>query len=367
MREELNLIGKRFGRLTVKEKLPNGEYLCECDCKNTIIVKEDDLLNKLVRNCGCYTMNKNKDNSIPEYTKERSFKVWKSIIERCYLPSNKAYKYYGGKGIRMCEEWLHDYLKFRDFLYENGYDENAPFGKCTVDRIDNNVGYCPENCRIVDMRFQSLNKTNNHIIIYKGKRMTVTEAAEMNGLTNSQVFDRLNKGWDMNRALHKPLTQVGTYEADGKSLTIREWAKFLNTTYSIIKGRLKTRTMQEIVGEWKANNKDIKAGDFTVKYETANGETHNRKEWAAIIGIEVTTLRKLLKTHTMQEIYDDWKSHGGRLSMIRSNKLEEANGEAHNRKEWCEILHISSKCLRNNLKRYTMQEVYDKFKDNIGQ
>lgn len=364
MNERESLIGRRFGRLTVKEKLEGSDYLCVCDCEGTIIVSESDLLNKKVRNCGCYSSSKSTAPT-PEYTNDRAFKVWKAIIERCYIPSHKNYSYYGGKGIRVCDEWLNDYLKFKDFLYKNGYDEDAPFGECTVDRIDNSKGYCPENCRIVSMKFQSLNKSSNHIVTYKGKRMTVTEAAELNGLTNSTVFSRLDRGWNMKKALETPLVEICMYKADGKTMSIREWADYLGATYSIIKGRLKTRTMQEIVDEWKLNNNDIQAGDYSVKYETVNGEAHPRKYWANLIGINEATLRKFLKDYTMQEIYDDWESHEHRLSFMRSNKLEEANGEAHNRKEWAEILGISSKCLRNNLKKYTMQEVYDKFKGNI--
>ena len=364
MSEKENLIGKRFGRLTVKEELENSELLCKCDCEGEIIVSKDDLLSKKVRNCGCYPTEK-LEYSIPEYTKDRAFKVWKSIIERCYIPSHKNYRYYGGKGIRVCEEWLNDYFKFKEFLYSNGYDENAPFGQCTVDRIDNNKDYCPENCRIVPMKFQALNKYSNHFITYNGKQMTVTEAAELNGLTNSQVFNRLNKGWNMERALHQPLAVTKEYAVNGEIHTIKEWAQIMGSTYSTVSNRLKEQSIEEIYDEWKKNGETLgKAGDFSVKYEIVNGETHNRKYWANLIGINGATLRKLLKEHTMQEVYEDWESHGHRLTFIRSNKLEEANGEAHNRKEWAEILGISSKCLRNNLKKYTMQEVYDRFKGN---
>ena len=367
--EQKNL-NKRFGRLVVKEyvgKDEQGNVLCrvECDCGNFLIVKEEDLLNKTVRNCGCF----NRKNKIPkdkykEYRHERPFKVWSYMLDRCYNPNNHAYAYYGGRGISVCDAWRENYLKFKEFLYANNYDENAPFGECTVDRIDFNKGYSPENCRLVSMKFQSLNKSSNHRINYKGEIITVTEAAEKNSLTNHQVFNRLDKGWDLIKALETPIETTSVYTANDETYTIREWASILGVTDAVIRGRLKTHTMQEIYDDYVANSNKIEVNDFSVKYETADGKTMNRTEWCNLIGITDVTLRKLLKTYTMQEIYDDWKSHNNKLSIIRSSGLEYADGIGKTRKEWAKFFGISEKGMRGQLKKRTMQEIYDEFKKN---
>ena len=91
-------------------------------------------------------------------SKERLYNVYLGMRHRCYDPKIKNYRLYGGRGIKICDEWLNDYSVFREWAYANGYDENAPRGKCTIDRIDNNGDYTPQNCRWVDMKTQRKNQ-----------------------------------------------------------------------------------------------------------------------------------------------------------------------------------------------------------------
>ena len=91
----------------------------------------------------------------------RLYTVWKSMKDRCYRSHNDRYEKYGGRGITICDDWREDFQAFYDWAMANGYDENAPYGQCTIDRIDNDKGYSPDNCRWVDAAAQNKNKSNS--------------------------------------------------------------------------------------------------------------------------------------------------------------------------------------------------------------
>lgn len=93
--------------------------------------------------------------------KERLYSVWKNIKDRCYREKNKSYHNYGGRGIKVCNEWKNNYVAFRTWAVENGYRFDAKFQECTIDRINNDGNYEPKNCRIVSNSIQALNKRNS--------------------------------------------------------------------------------------------------------------------------------------------------------------------------------------------------------------
>ena len=136
-------------------------WKCKCDCGNEKIVRGSDLTTRKTSSCGCYRKEKTSvTHTIHGGKNSRLYAVWCDIKQRCNNSNNPIYKYYGERGIKLCEEWTNDFNVFREWAIKNGYDENAKRGKCTIDRIDVNGNYEPSNCRWVSMAEQNLNKRN---------------------------------------------------------------------------------------------------------------------------------------------------------------------------------------------------------------
>ena len=163
-----NLIGARFGKLTVidygKVLSKNGKaeryyYKCRCDCGNIKFVRSDALKTGQ-KSCGCI-LSTNPMGYKHGLSRTRLYKVFRDMKTRCYNKNSPDYKNYGGRGIRICSEWLNNYLSFKSWAEENGYDEEAPKMQCTIDRIDVNGNYEPANCRWVSIAIQNKNRRNN--------------------------------------------------------------------------------------------------------------------------------------------------------------------------------------------------------------
>lgn len=117
---------------------------------------------------------------------------------RCFDPTNNRWEHYGGKGITICPEW-NDYVLFREWAMSSGYNDDL-----TIDRIDVNGNYCPDNCRWVDAKTQANNVSRNHIIEYEGKKMTMSEFAGYLGISYSALQHRIERGWDMKSIVTTP-------------------------------------------------------------------------------------------------------------------------------------------------------------------
>lgn len=195
-----NLIGQKFNRLQVLEKVETDiyqptKYLCLCDCGNTVVVDQSSLLNNNTRSCGCLhkelLVKRNKeqaklngDSVNPLY--RRIHQIWSGMKARCYSPNHTYYNLYGEKGICICDEWL-EWENFKSWALSNGYSDDL-----TIDRIDGDKDYCPENCRWVTYKEQANNVSSNKILTYKGKTKTLSQWCDELFLNYSRTKARIN-------------------------------------------------------------------------------------------------------------------------------------------------------------------------------
>lgn len=133
----------------------------------------------------------------------RLYGIWKNMKYRCQNPNSPVYKDYGARSIAVCKDWQ-EYVPFRDWAMANGYCENL-----TLDRIENDKGYSPENCRWATMKTQSNNTRQNRIIKYDGVEHTLSEWSEITGVCVGTLWDRLKSGWSIERALTEPVHNNG--------------------------------------------------------------------------------------------------------------------------------------------------------------
>lgn len=175
-----NLIGRRFGRLFVINEAPSRRtkggtsvrmWLCKCDCGNEVILSTGNITSGNTKSCGCYKKDKNSSVFTTHgKTGTKLYRVWSSIKDRCFRESSRQYCDYGGRGITMCNEWTKDFQAFYEWALSNGYKEGL-----TIERIDVNGNYCPDNCTWIPKEQQSRNRRNCHYIFYKGETKTLSE------------------------------------------------------------------------------------------------------------------------------------------------------------------------------------------------
>lgn len=192
----INLTGQVFGDLTVIEECGrrHSEILwrCKCSCGNIYEVNGYNLRTGKSNNCGCKTNERiSKKNTKHGATNTRLYSIYQNMITRCYNPNSESYSYCGGKGIKICDEWLNKdgFINFQNWSINNGYNDNL-----SIDRINNDKGYKPDNCRWVTMQVQQNNRTNNHMININGECDTMANWARKLDIKYEQLqyFERKN-------------------------------------------------------------------------------------------------------------------------------------------------------------------------------
>lgn len=175
MGRKIDLTGHKFGRLTVLKESEHRDldgniyWVCKCDCGNIKNIISRSLRTGRTISCGCYNLENNqkrlgqhKYNQTHGKSDTRLYYVYKTMKNRCYNPKIPKYKNYGARGIKVCDEWKNSFQAFYDWAISTGYDENAKYGECTIERKDVNGDYCPENCCWIPASEQAKNKTTTH-------------------------------------------------------------------------------------------------------------------------------------------------------------------------------------------------------------
>lgn len=161
---------------------------------------------------------------------KRLYGIWKGIKSRCKNKARNSYKHYGGRGIKVCEEWDKSYAAFERWSLANGYRDDL-----SIDRIDNDGHYCPENCRWATPAEQSNNTRRNHILEAFGEAHTLAEWSKINNVSYHTIKTRMRKGVT-GEALIAPVKRR-TITVNGETHTIREWAEITGVSCNTIKTR----------------------------------------------------------------------------------------------------------------------------------
>lgn len=202
----LDLIGERFGRLLVTSKdrvdtRPNGHrvtfWKCKCDCGNELAVCTGSLRSGNTQSCGCLQKERaslaNRVYREPVY-KTRLYRIWIGMKNRCYNKHHASYQNYGGRGITICQEWL-DLDAFCEWALNNGYSDDL-----TIHRIDNDMGYFPDNCVWATYETQNNACSRNIFIEYNDEVHTLKEWSDILSIPYKTLYCRVQRGWSVERA-----------------------------------------------------------------------------------------------------------------------------------------------------------------------
>lgn len=199
----IDLTGKTFGLWTVIKRGSNlgnrVRFLCRCKCGTERLVKPNSLVRNLSKSCGCIRIEKITTHGFSIRVRSTKlvhteYQIWQGMIARCTNYNNTSYKNYGGRGITVCKRWL----KFENFLKDMGLRPE----KTSLDRINNNKGYCKSNCRWATKEQQSNNRKDNIILKYKGKSLSLSQWARYLKIPISTVQNRYRRGFSLKEILY---------------------------------------------------------------------------------------------------------------------------------------------------------------------
>lgn len=191
----IDLTGQKFGKWTVLGRAPNNKddgamWHCQCNCGRQAIISRGNL--RSGASCQCLHCKFVKHG----FSRTKLYRVLQGMIQRCENPNSRQYKYYGGRGIKVCSEWKRDFNIFRVWAINHGYKHYL-----AIDRIDNNGNYEPGNCRFITMAMQNRNIRTNRLIKIGGETKLLCEWAEQAGINYDTLYYRILRGWPEHRLL----------------------------------------------------------------------------------------------------------------------------------------------------------------------
>ena len=198
MRKVIDLTGHRFGRLTVIERAENkGKrvcWRCHCDCGNICIVRGYHLTLGKIKSCGCLQKEQRHNHLQHGMSHSPIYEIWHTIKQRCLNPNNKSYQYYGERGISIYTEWVENFQVFYDYVSQLPHFGEKGY---SLDRIDNEKGYEPDNLRWATRKEQNCNQRRTIYVEYNGESITLVEASKISGIDYHTLFYRYRTGKDL--------------------------------------------------------------------------------------------------------------------------------------------------------------------------
>ena len=203
MANKINMIGKKFGRLTVIEELRERNkygkivYKCQCECGNIVDVVGNQLRAGQTKSCGCLQKEKaskqGKANAKHHQAHTRLYHIYQGMKQRCYNKNALDFANYGGRGVKICDEWLNNPTTFFEWAIDNGYQDNL-----TIDRIDVNKSYAPCNCKWATRKQQTRNRRNTIYLTYECETQPMSYWAAKFNKNLKSMYKRYHAGWNVN-------------------------------------------------------------------------------------------------------------------------------------------------------------------------
>ncbi len=238
-----DITGKKYGRLTVIEIYDKNhgkiKWKCKCDCGAIVIVTGNNLKNGHTQSCGCYKKEKNIEiHTTHGGRRSRLYRIWTGMKTRCYDKNCRCFPNYGGKGIKVCNEWMGEngFETFRRWALDNGYSDGL-----SIDRINVEGDYSPDNCRWANTYTQANNTTASRYITINGKTQTVAEWEKETGIKSGTIRYRIDKmHLSPEEAISRPVTACNEKLIDfnGRKVTLTKLQNELNIDRRTLKYRL---------------------------------------------------------------------------------------------------------------------------------
>ena len=202
-------IGEKYNNLLVigESTRKNGarHFECKCDCGNITVVRKFNILNGITKSCGCLKLIMTKKiNTTHGMTKTPLYQAWINMKARCLNKKHKAYDDYGGRGICVCDEWINDFNSFMNWANINGYDKTL-----TIERINVNGDYCPDNCSWIPMSDQLKNKRNTVRLSLNGDTRIISDWSTITGIGRHTIHCRIKRGWSAEKTLTTAVGNMG--------------------------------------------------------------------------------------------------------------------------------------------------------------